>query len=223
MPGAPIALFDLDNTIVHSRIDFIGIRLAIIGRLIQTGGLVAVPPNPRERSIAEWLDLAVAHDPALGAELWQTVDDFERSGMVEGTVEDDARACLEALRDAGWRIAILTNNSLQSAEAALERFDLLNLPERVYARGVVGALKPNGAGVAQAHDDLGGGPTFVIGDGAIDGLAAMRASVGARFVAFRANLDDLRQKGVPVWAQVHALAEVPPLLIGEIGEGVRRA
>jgi phosphoglycolate phosphatase-like HAD superfamily hydrolase len=50
---------------------------------------------------------------------------------------------------------VLTNNSLSSAMAALERFDLAGFFERVYARGVVAALKPDGAGVARAHLELG--------------------------------------------------------------------
>jgi phosphoglycolate phosphatase-like HAD superfamily hydrolase len=81
------------------------------------------------------------------------------------------------------------------------------------AREVVAALKPAGDGVLQAHATLGGGPTFVVGDSYIDGLAAQRAAVGARFVAFRANADDLAARGVETWATATALGELP-LLFG---------
>ena len=91
----PIVLFDLDNTLVHSRIDFLGIRQAIIGRLLDVGAVDAPPADPRVRAIPEWLDLAAEFDPALAAELWQIVDQFERDGMVHGTVEADARATLD--------------------------------------------------------------------------------------------------------------------------------
>ncbi len=57
-------------------------------------------------------------------------------------------------------------------------------------------LKPDGSGVVQAHAALGGGPTFVVGDSYIDGLATQRADVGARFIAFRPNLVDLKARGV---------------------------
>ena len=53
----------------------------------------------------------------------------------------------------------------------------------------------------------------MVGDSYIDGLAAQRADVGARFVAFRANLADLEARGVNTWAATQALAEVPPLLL----------
>jgi len=209
----PIVIFDLDNTLVHSRIDFLGIRTLIIGRLVEVGALEEAPANPRVHAIPEWLDTAAGLDPALANELWLAVDQFERDGMVHGTVEDDARATLDQLRAAGLKLAVLTNNSLGSAEAALDRFSLREPFDLVLARDVVAALKPSGVGVAQAHDALGGGPTFVVGDSYIDGLAAQRADVGARFVAFRANMADLEARGVSTWAETRALSEVPPLLL----------
>jgi phosphoglycolate phosphatase len=209
----PIVVFDLDNTLVHSRIDFLGIRRTVIARLLEVGALDAPPADPRVRAIPEWLDFAAAHDAALAAELWLVVDQFERDGMVHGTVEDDARATLDRLRSAGVRLAVLTNNSVGSAEAALARFDLREPLELVLAREVVPALKPSGAGVAKAHAALGGGPTLVVGDSYIDGLASDRATVGAKFVAFRANLPDLAARGVQPWASVDALAQIPRLVV----------
>src|SRR5450631_2515132 len=203
----PIVVFDLDNTLVHSRIDFMGIRLAVIRRLLEVGALEAPPPDPRVRAIPEWLDLAADHDPNLAAELWTLVDQFERDGMVHGTVESDARETLDRLAAAGLRLAVLTNNSLGSAEAALARFDLRAPLELVLAREVVPALKPDGSGVIKAHAALGGGPTFVVGDSYIDGLATQRAAVGARFIAFRSDLADLQARGVEPWATANALAE----------------
>jgi phosphoglycolate phosphatase len=208
-----IVVFDLDNTLVHSRIDFLGIRLAIIERLVQAGALTEPPADPRARAIPEWLDLAAAHDPHLASELWQVVDRFEREGMLHGSVESDARPTLDRLRAADVRLAVLTNNSVGSALAALDRFDLRAPFEVVLARDLVTALKPAGDGVAQAHAQLGGGPTYVVGDAYIDGLAAERAGVGAKFIAFRANSADLAARGVRVWASVQSLAEVPPLLL----------
>jgi phosphoglycolate phosphatase len=208
-----IVVFDLDNTLVHSRIDFMGIRHAVIGRLVEVGALEAAPPDPRVRAIPEWLELAAAHDPDLAAELWLLVDQFERDGMVHGTVEADARATLDRLASAGLRLAVLTNNSLGSAEAALERFDLRAPLELVLARDVVPALKPDGSGVVQAHAALGRGPTFVVGDSYIDGLATERAAVGARFIAFRPNLVDLKARGVEPWATADALGDVPGLIV----------
>jgi HAD superfamily hydrolase (TIGR01549 family) len=163
-------------------------------------------------AIPEWLDLATAHDPALAADLWRLVAQFERDGMVDGTVEPDARPTLELLRSAGWRLAVLTNNSVSSAEAALDRFDLRAPFELVLARERLGALKPAPDGVIQAHAALGGGPTFVVGDSYIDGLAAQRARVGARFIAFRANTADLASRGVETWATATTLAEIPDVL-----------
>ena len=208
----PIVVFDLDNTLVHSRIDFLAIRQAIIGRLVEVGALAAAPEDPRIRAIPEWLELAATYDAALATELWTVVDRFERDGMIDGTVETDARATLDQLHSAGLKLAVLTNNSLGSADAALERFDLRTPLDLVLARDVVPALKPSGAGVAQAHAALGSGRLFMVGDSWIDGAAAQRAAVGASFVAFRANPADLAARGIAPWSSVTCLAEIPALL-----------
>jgi phosphoglycolate phosphatase len=207
-----IVVFDLDNTLVHSRIDFLGIRTAIIARLVEAGALETSPENPRQHAIPEWLDIAAAHDPALATELWEVVDRFEREGMVHGTVEANARSTLDRLHNAGFRLAVLTNNSLGSAEAALDRFDLRAPLDLVLARDLVSALKPSGVGVALAHATLGGGPTWVVGDSYLDGLAAERAGIGARFIAFRADATDLATRGVKPWATIRTLGELPAVL-----------
>jgi phosphoglycolate phosphatase-like HAD superfamily hydrolase len=205
-------VFDLDNTLVHSRIDFLGIRRTIIARMLAVGALAEAPADPRAHAIPEWLALAAAFDQQLADELWLEVDRFERDGMVHGTVEDDARTTLDRLQATGLRLAVLTNNSIGSAEAALDRFDLRAPLDLVLARELVPALKPSGAGVAQAHHTLGQGATVVVGDSWIDGMATQRAEVGARFVAFRANLDDLAARGVHAWRTAHALGEVAAML-----------
>jgi phosphoglycolate phosphatase-like HAD superfamily hydrolase len=52
----------------------------------------------------------------------------------------------------------------------------------------------------------------VVGDSYIDGLAAQRAEVGARFVAFRASPAELARRGVRAWARAEALGELVSLL-----------
>jgi HAD superfamily hydrolase (TIGR01549 family) len=175
--------------------------------------LAEAPANPRVRSIPEWLEFAEAFDRSVAAELWLEVDRFEREGMLHGTVEASTRPVLDRLWAAGLTLAVLTNNSLASAEAALARFELRAPFAMVLARTLVPALKPDGAGVALAHKRLGGEPVVVVGDSYIDGLAAQRADVGARYVAFRADLADLAARGVSWWASIEDLASLPDLLL----------
>lgn len=207
-----IVVFDLDNTLVHSKIDFVGIRRHVITRLLEVGALAEPPRDPRVRAIPEWLALAEQYDAGLGAELWERVDAFEREGMLAGRAEPDARPTLDALSARGHRLAVLTNNSQASAAAALDRFDLRRPLDLVLARGGVPELKPGGGGVAHAHRALGGLPLVLVGDSYVDGLAAQRAGVGARFTAFRPDLADLEVRGVRPWAVIQRLAELPALL-----------
>ena len=109
---------------------------------------------PRELEESAWVDGASRY-----AAFRRVVLPLIRPGLVAASILSLQLAWNDFLFS-----AVLTNNSLGSAEAALERFDLRAPLELVLARDVVSALKPDGSGVVQAYAALGGGPTFVVGD-----------------------------------------------------------
>lgn len=212
-----LVVFDLDNTVVHSRIDFSGIRRDVIA-LLHVNDVTDEDPEALARlSIGQIIALGEAHDDRAGTHVgstaWQIVLEYERAGMLQATVEDGAATSLAALRDQGFRLAVLTNNARPATLAALEKFALTGLFDLILTRDEV-PMKPDPTGVLRAREQLDGvaGRTVVVGDSWLDGIAAQLARVP--FIAFRPRLDVLSERGVAVWALVERLDELPPLLAG---------
>lgn len=208
-----VVVFDFDNTLVHSRIDFQGIRGALIDLLRRFGQPDVDEEGLRRLSIGQLIEVGEAHDPAYGPEAWQIVLEYERDGMLAATIEPGAGESLGALRSIGFRLAVLTNNARPATLAALDKFALRDAFELVLTRDEV-PMKPDPAGVLHARAELAGDGvrTVVVGDSWLDGAAALRA--GVPFVAFQPRPGILEGHGVPVWAIVERLDQLPSLLAG---------
>jgi len=212
MPTASALIFDMDNTLIGSRIDFLAIRRALIALLRSAGATDATDEALTRRAIPELVTCGTDHDRAHGTataeEMWRIIDAYERAGLVEVDVLDDAPAVLRALGARGHPVAILTNNSRAAALEALRATRLLEYAQTLVARGDVSTLKPAGDGVREVLRRLGsaGERAYVIGDSRIDGAAA--ADAGARFIAYRRPAEELRQRGVTPWRTVQHLREL---------------
>ncbi|MFN8523047.1 MAG: HAD-IA family hydrolase [Chloroflexota bacterium] len=212
---ARVAVFDLDNTVVHSRIDFTGIRHDLIGLLSGADALQEPAAEVSRRSIGGIIALAESWDgergTSLGLEAWNIVLRYEISGMREATVEDGAGRVLAELRTAGLRLAVLTNNARPATLDALERFRLHACFDLVLTRDEV-PMKPDPAGIHRAvgHFGSSAAETVMIGDSWLDGAAAVDA--GVPFIGFRARADVLRERGIHPWSVVQSLDELPALL-----------
>jgi len=97
----------------------------------------------------------------------------------------DARESLERLRDAGLRLAALTNSPSQVAEAQLTNAGLRDLFEQALSADGVRRLKPAPAPYRMAADKLGVpiGQIRLVAAHAWDVAGAMRAGCAAAFVA----------------------------------------
>jgi phosphoglycolate phosphatase len=211
-----LIVFDFDNTLVHSRIDFAGIRRELLALLQASGHPDAVGPElARDRltqlSIGEIIVAGTSHDPAIHDEGWRIVLEYETAGMVAATVEEDAAATLQQLKALGYQLAVMTNNARPATIAALDLFNLHDSFDLVVTRDEV-PMKPDPAGILHAMTTFDASParTVMIGDSWLDGVAAGRASVP--FIGFRPRPGLLDERGVAYWATIEQLAELVPLL-----------
>gem|GEM_PF-201516 len=210
-PGGIALIFDMDNTVLGSRIDFTAIRRELVSVLRAARATAEAPDALMGRAIAELVALGAAHDRAhrtqLVPELWRIIEAHEAAGLQDASALDGAPAVLRALRDRGYRIAILTNNGREPALAALRAAGLDGCAETIVARDDVAALKPAGDGVREALRRLGGvARAYVIGDSWIDGAAA--AEAGAVFIAYRRSAEELRRRGIEPWRVIMHLGEL---------------
>ncbi len=213
MSVSGLIVFDFDNTLVHSRIDFAGIRRDLLVLLREAGHPEAADDRLTLLSIGQMIEAGTQHDPGLHDEGWRIVLEYETAGMKASTVEADANETLAALRRAGYKLAVMTNNARPATLAALDLFAMRAAFDLVLTRDEV-AMKPDPAGIVHAIHALGACQerTVMVGDSWMDGTAALRASVP--FVGFRPRPGLLEERGVPSWAVVEQLSELPPLFAG---------
>jgi phosphoglycolate phosphatase len=206
-------VFDLDNTLVHSQINFPAMRQRVIDLIGLAGLMLPSDSELASLAVAEIIDLAIQQNapPATVAGIWEAVTDEETKGMSLASVEDDAARSLNDLKSEGAALALLTNNARPAALAALERFNLLEPFDLVLARDDVPALKPSPVGLRLAAERLAPvGRLAMVGDASIDGIAANRS--GVPFIAFRPREADMDRRCIVRWATIQALADVPALL-----------
>ncbi len=122
----------------------------------------------------------------------------------------EARRSLERLRDAGVRLASLTNSTLQVAEAQLQHAGLRDLFEQVLSADTAGRLKPHRDPYLHAARSLGVEPAQVrlVAAHAWDVTGAIRAGCAAAFVT-RPNmvLDPAGERPDVVGADLAEVAE----------------
>jgi phosphoglycolate phosphatase len=208
-----IAIFDLDNTIVHSRIDFAAIRRDVVDLLREHGAISQTLQELGYQSIGQIISIGEAHDAATGSHVapqaWQIVLEYERQGMQAATVEDDAAPTLQQLRQQDWKLAVLTNNARPATLDALRKFELESYFDLILTRDEV-PMKPDAGGIRRAMGHYNVKRTVMVGDAWLDGKAAHNA--GVPFVAFGPVLEKMRQREIPVWQHVERLSELPKLL-----------
>jgi phosphoglycolate phosphatase len=211
-----IAIFDFDNTIVHSQIDFLSIRRDITQLLRDSKATEYAVEQLTHLSIGQIIAVGEEFDAAngtqLGPQAWQIVLEYERQGMLAATIEPDAAPTLQALRDAAWTPVLLTNNARLATLDALRKFELEQYFDLVLTRDEV-PMKPAPGGIQHAINQVHATRTVMVGDAWLDGQAAENA--GVPFVAFGRVMDKLRKRDVAVWWNVERLGE----LVGLLGSG----
>jgi phosphoglycolate phosphatase len=217
-PNRTTVIFDLDNTLVHSQIDFSAIRRDL-GNLLLANGAVDLPivtSGPNRRSIGQIIELGQEYDARQGAdltgEMWRIVEAYEREGMRLASIEADAAPTLIELRRRGCLLGVLTNNAHTSALEALGKFGLLPYLDLVLGRENTPAMKPSPSGLITARDRLGSSANglIMVGDSYLDGLAAKGA--GCPFIAFRPRPGDLENHQIAPLAVISMLRELPKAL-----------
>jgi phosphoglycolate phosphatase len=206
-----VLIFDMDNTVLGSRIDFAAIRRALGAMLREAGATDESDERLRRRGIGELVACGAAHDQGRGTALvpamWTIITAHEAEGLRGAAALDGAADVLATLRARGHRLAILTNNSRAAALRALETAGLAGAADAVVTRDDVPAMKPAADGAVEALRRLGpAARAYVVGDSWIDGRAADGA--GARFIAYRRTADELRPHGVRPWRVIDHLAEL---------------
>lgn len=203
----PLLIFDFDNTLVDSRIDFAAIRGALIDLLESSrplteprGALMRVP-------IADLVTRIGNSAPHLTAQAWATIEAFETAGLADAVPLPYVHGVLADLAARGFHLALLTNNARTATQRVLAELGLAALISVTVTRDEVPALKPDPAGIRLVMERAGPHRTaYLVGDSWVDGQAAARA--GIRFVGFGPRRAEVETRGVMPWAWIRDLREL---------------
>jgi len=208
MHTPPILLiFDFDNTLIDSRINFSALRGAVIDLLEAAAPLPAPRDTLMRKPIRDLVEQAAVTSPDLASKAWAIIETYEAEGLQGATAMPHARAVLDALAAGTKRLALLTNNARAATARALDHLGLASTIHLVVTRDDVPTLKPDPAGIRLILQRMG--PVrvaYLIGDSWIDGQAAEQA--GIRFVGFGARRTEVEARGVRPWAWVTDLREL---------------
>lgn len=180
-------IFDMDNTILDTHIDFNEMhrRTSETAINICKTKLQCTPPDFSKMATAQIIQWCAENGFAKTdiQLLWQKVSETEAEGMKSIVKEDGIEQILTDLQKAGYYLTVLTNNSLAAAKLAIKNSALTKYFQEIHARDEYEELKPSPVGIDSIMKN---NPQIkkwlMIGDSWLDGEAAKRA--GIAFAAY---------------------------------------
>jgi len=203
-------IFDMDNTILQSRINFLGMKEAIYHLLLE---------NQLCEPELEWNSYTASQLIEMGRqsgkvtekieeEVWRTVTAFEKEGMHGAKLEDHVPEVLSHLHNR-CHLVVLTNNSCAAAVEALEQTGIAGYFDEIVGREQMTELKPSPAGIHYILNKYPAVPTShwtMVGDSWIDGRAAQDGQV--IFIAYKANRLDLERHHVMPYTYIEDIRQL---------------
>ena len=184
-------IFDLDDTLVLSTVDFAKFKRLVIEKMVDQGEdgrlyspnetIVAILGRYEARMRAQ--GVADKEIRSMLAELDRIMDEVELERVSETVEIKGAAGLLRMLRGRGVRIGILTRGCHEYASEALTRTGLLELVDKLECRNSNTKAKPDPEAYNNLVRSLGVNPqdTIFVGDHPIDAKCAENA--GVMFIA----------------------------------------
>ncbi|WP_177182646.1 HAD family hydrolase [Paenibacillus sp. OV219] len=203
-------IFDMDNTILRSKINFSAMKAEISQYLLDNRLLHEnFPVNDHTTStIIEHVQRSEHWDIHLQEILWDIAKKHELMGMSGADLEPGAREILLELHGK-FKMVILTNNSYTAAMSALLNHRINPFFETVIGREQMKFMKPAPDGVyaiLNKYPNHSADDWISVGDAWIDGKASQDA--GVKFISYQGDIDRMRSKGVIPIASIDDLAQL---------------
>ncbi|MFD0674904.1 HAD family hydrolase [Cohnella sp. GCM10027633] len=206
-------IFDMDNTLLRSRIDFPTMkqetyRFLVVNEILNDN--YELSRHTTSTLIEEAVRTNRMTEEVL-KEMWEIPTKHEILGMLGADLEPGTREILTQLKGR-YRIAIVTNNSMEAAKVALRDNNILDCFDLIVGRERMNALKPSPDGYLRVLDEFkcSADECLSVGDSWIDGKASN--SAGIRFIAYRSDKDKLTQMNVTADAVISDLNELTTIL-----------
>ena len=188
-----LIIFDMDNTLIHSHLDFPLMKAETL-RLLREEGHEPDEALP----LTQTMNLFRQSDrlaPELEARIWRRVDEIEYAGVEKADIEPGIEQVLEFFRPHAHMVA-LTNTKEEAARMILQQLGLTRWLEQIMGRGGAPQLKPASGGMLELlarYPYLRAKDALAVGDALIDIRAARGA--GMRFCAYNRSRSEQWQAG----------------------------
>ncbi|MZQ84224.1 HAD hydrolase-like protein [Paenibacillus sp. 5J-6] len=199
-------IFDMDNTLLQSHIDFPAMKQAIAHFLIREGTLTrefSIAPHTTSTILAHVKEEG-ASEEVLTAAL-QIAEGYELTGMEGAGLEPGALELLDKLQG-NYGLALVTNNSYAAALRALENTGIKERFDLIVGRDQMEAMKPSPSGnlfVLNHFSEIEANAWISVGDSWIDGQAAKEARIP--FISYGNGVPLMVEKGVKPAAHIDKL------------------
>lgn len=213
-------IFDLDDTLIYSGIDYSGIKSSIIDFLVKSG--VASNLLDKRMSNLEIIDIAVKElrrrnftetgIREIIDKIYNMFSEAELSSIDKAKLMDEALETLAVLKNLGLRIGVVTNSCGEYAKRILKKFSLNRYIDALVTRDDVSRHKPDPEHLLKALEMLGVdvSETVFVGDHIIDSLCAKNS--GVKFILLRNKKWDSKDWEKCAFAVIDHLSELPILL-----------
>lgn len=196
----PVVIFDVNETLLDvAALDPLfdrmfgdpSLRREWFGQMLQSAFVATITDSYRDFGV-----IGVSALEMVAARHGVTVSEQDRvalgAGMRELPPHPEVRGAMERLREAGFRLATLTNSTLATSKAQLANAGLDDLLERMLSADAVQRLKPAAEPYLMAADELDVPPASLclVAAHAWDIAGALHAGLSAAFVARRGQVLD---------------------------------
>ncbi len=177
-----LLIFDMDNTLLQSKIDF-ALMTSDVTAILAAHGF----EKYAQRSVATALvDFAQSanYDAEIADKIWQRITEIETVGLDQAELEPGAIDALSYLSGFA-ELAVLSNNRDVAIKANLDRLGIGQYLSCIVGRDSAAFVKPAPEGMLQVmshYPTISSEHTLTIGDAVIDAQAAKAAGIG--FVAY---------------------------------------
>lgn len=209
-----LLIFDLDDTLIHSSIDYSGmkekIKAFIDPNLIQ---------KSNQQSIRDLLDY-IKDSPDVLRHAYTIIEEMELQATQNAEVIPFASTLPSFLKEQKLISAVLTNNTRKSVSKYLEieKFQFLKFMGPIFTRDDVTKMKPDPNGINKIiqHFNMQSelSKVIFIGDSFIDGEASIKA--GIQFILVNHRNIDVSELSFTPWQVFSNLSELISFLRNEM-------
>ena len=216
MSNISLVVFDLDGTLIKSKINYLGIRnkiREILKELVSAEEFQKIQETPT--TILRLVEMVKEKDSTgiLYKKAWDIVKAEEQMGYETAEIDEDVHSTLQSLKESKHTITIFTNNSRELTEFGMDKFNLNQYAEMIITRDDVKNAKPDPEGLKIIMDSFGKrkDETIFIGDSWLDAETAQIA--GVDFIYFGdSGAPGTRRKKIEVKKIINNLTELLNLL-----------